>query len=106
LANGGGEWRSEPIRAFLAGVNDPEGRRVFGDAGAIAHILRHETFLEPEWILMAIREPDEIWVHPDKRNNKLVYLRMNEDQFGETVNVVVIVRKTKLDWEVQTAFDL
>jgi hypothetical protein len=98
------EWTAEPIRAFRAGVNDPENRTVCGDAGAIAHILRHQTFLKPEWILQAIREPDEIWTHPDPR--KLAYKCMIENDFGQPVTVVVIVKKTTSVWEVQTAFDL
>jgi len=106
MADVGAGWAPEPIQALRAGVNDPEGRKVFGDAGAIAHILRHETFLRPEWILMTIQQPDEIWVHPDKKNTKLAYRRMNVNEFGHTLNIVVIVRKTRLGWEVQTAFDL
>ena len=62
--------------------------------------------MRPGWVLQAVRDPDEIWVHPDRRR-KVTYVRGFEDGFGGVTRVVVIaVQDMPSGLRVCTAFEV
>ena len=86
----------EHIQAFHAGIQDPLGNTVKGDAGDIAHCLLRHPALEGrvDWLVDTIRDPEQVYVDRND-GRKLIYGRTVTGKTGQMKRIMVVVKRER-----------